>query len=535
MPKYDEHLVCIACLPDQHLVDKCTMCRQIPVDILNLRRQAALVKKAVAKKPPMWREAFYKSYPALLSEEERDAFDEALKRKAVAGEADGPSSKKSKEDVEQVGEKDTDSSEPPVPDVSVGNPIDEMSVIELRQLVKGMSEQMDKLQKAKDIQDSHELLEEDDSVNKKLSMQERRAVYMSIIRKVHPDLQCPEPFVEVPQKSGSSVFRALMPSEGSPDMPFCPPLLAYMDLLSKPLPKGAKKPEPHKSIDKFYTVHGNVESVFLKPRVVNDELIDVVDKSKIQNIGATGGEIRLKASSPAGQRELDALRQFTYASSLLRVANTQELSVQGVNVFTERITQVLGLLMGADQVPEQIMDNLIEMQSSLTSLERLMEDMSTANAYLAKALSVMFVEAIRERRGAWVSSATLPEGMRTELLRAPLHLLSPEEKAALNLLPPDSAKNIERHKKQVKEDSMVAAVTAAANKAPPPRFNNRPRPKGRGRQGSKLSWGGASQPANGDRRPGNRAAQPRPQGGRGRGRGKYQQPFSGAQASEMHK
>jgi hypothetical protein len=409
----------------------------------------------------------------------------------------------------------------------------------LEKMVRTLVQEVDSLNKVNTLREQQEALDEDEEVGGKLSSAEKRAAYLELLRILTPNLTFPELRQVEVVEGGVQHFQAFVPKEDKCVMPFCDELLSHLEVLCKPTTSGKPRKDPMTLIDKFYVTMANVEKSVLSPRVVPSLLIPEVDKTKLQNSGASGSDIRLSQNSTAGQKEVDALKELKQASTLMRVANNQELGLQALNVVAKQVNDNLDLLTAAEGVPPQFLESYQAMQASMLSFLTVHQDLCQGNTNLAKLVLYQYVQAVKDRRHAWLTSSKLPTGLRNELLKLPIDILQPGADEPLALL---NAKSVTLLKDYV-DAKQQASITKALEDKPP----SRPNQGGQGKNKRKrkpqrrLNWndfspaaqaaGWAGNPVNQQQpRPGNRAGRGGKQGGRGRG-----QPFSAATASAASK
>jgi hypothetical protein len=511
-----------------------------------------------------WRDDFFVHFPELLSvEDERvdasrkrksanDAVNTSMKKRATSAalgaNPDGDESILSDNERDQPvdlgrpehegdvdtatnGEDEADQQDGHEPDVLLVDVVPPPGAKTLQDQVSELRGELAKLVQANARREQQELLEEDDDVRSKLSANEKRGMYMDILKTVTPDL--PFPAQCAPVDDSWQHFSAFKPKEGVKLFPFCPPLLAQMKLWSQPpTTRGAKK-DPFKMMDKFYRTASDVEKSLLSPRFVPSMLSNEVNAKALENSGASGLEIKLKADTAGGQKELAAIRELKQSSSLLRLVNAQELSIQAVNGLSKQMTDILSSLTADDTLDAQVK----AAQTAVSNLDVVMQEMAYTNTNMARGLVYQYTEAVRDRRSAWVKTSKLPQGMQSELVKAPLDFMQEGSEESLGLLSPASVQFIADHVQNRKDDVFCKVCASLPQKKPyGNNNNNNNRKKGKGgQQSSDLSQ--AAQSAGWSTNNSNSAQGKKPanRGGRskaGRGRG---QPFSANAASEGKK
>jgi hypothetical protein len=521
----------------------------MPTAVLSLRRRAMMVKTQINRTVDGWRELFYEKYPELEcgSDDEGSNLVTIQYKRGVTDAGGEPSSKRLKSatvsvnpdkqpngDEEQVQQPTDSVSFQQEEDLVIVGTVpppgapDRMSYLE--GVIKQMSSKLQTLTRAQELRDQQDLLDEDEEVSKKLSALEKRTAYVEVVKAVTPGLDFPE---MPPEGDQQAHFKSFAPRAEAGAVPFVKPLLQYIETISKPPAQGQRR-EPLKCIDKYYKAVKDVEQCLLKPRFIPASLLnEVPDKLRFKP-GSSGAEARLKKDTPNGQEELAALKDFKTSTAMLRLVNTQELSLYAMNVYSDRVKDGLDSLASGANVPAIFKEELQTVQKDMTDILTILEDMGKVNTFMARGVVHQYTDALRSRRHAWVTSSTLPPGTQEELMKAPLDIMKPGAAEPLCILAPNSVKHIKEHV----QSREAADMRAIARKAV---ASTQPRGRGNGKKGNnnnrrkQLDWNAvspAAQAAGWQTTQG--VGRGKPRGGRA-GRGRGQQPFSSSSASATSK
>jgi hypothetical protein len=552
------------------------LCQAIPAPIRERRRVAMVSKAGVDRQNPEWRDQFFDLFPELeCPTDEEESSGEmvavSLKRKSLSQpgaakkakaessatvsvnpnkDADGdlsqglgvvgpdhtaplPSAEQADDECQIVGVVPAESVVPETPILAV--PVegqDRMKVME--DMLRTLKTDLHTLTQANLLRDQQEDYQEDEEVKTRLSSLEKRSAYLNMLKEISPELVFPEHPLDTDREKHFGDFV----SKGDKClMPFCDELLNQIAIKSRPSAHSTKR-EPFRWIDRFYKTMPNVEQALFKPRVVPAALISEVNKDQLANDGASGNEARLKPDKACGQREVDALRDTKQASSLIRIVNNQELGLRALGKLSTTVNDALQCLTAVKDLPAQFSTKFEAMQHAMTNVASTLEDMRLGNFSMAKALIHKYVEAIKERRQAWITSSSLPKGLQGELNKAPLDILQAGADEPLLLLDGKSVQILDDN--AARRDKVAVRLAVAGRSNPPQGASARGRKKrwgGRPGNQKPVNWndltpaaqtaGWSTSQQNNSKR-GGHGGKP----GRGRGRG---QPFSGANASKSSK
>jgi hypothetical protein len=421
----------------------------------------------------------------------------------------------------------------PTPQIQLQPVPDGDRMVVMESMVKEMNHELQTLRQANQLREQQEEIQEDEEVKTRLSSLEKRAIYLNMLREVTPNLNFPDLPVDDPDKDRH--FGGFVARPDKCVMPFCDELLKQVSIKSRPSLSAATKREPFRLIDKFYKTVATVEQALLKPRIVPAALLHEVPAESVSSDGASGAEARLKSEKANGQKEADALRDCKQASSLMRVVNSQELGLQALAELSRKLNSSLESLSAAQNVPLHFTQKFSAMSVCMENMAKTLDDMKLGNLSLAKACIHQYVESIKDRRDAWVSSSRLPKGLQKEITKAPLDILQPGADEPLMLIDSRSVQLIEDYNTKKDKDAVRLAV-AGKTQQPRPGGNKRKR-KRPGNNQRPMDWNDMSQAA---KAAGWSSSQKQHtsrggrggRGGRGRGRG---QPFSASTASESSK
>jgi len=248
-------------------------------------------------------------------------------------------------------------------------------------------------------------------------------------------------------------------------MPFCPLFLEQFNKVAKVKDfKKSFKKDPFVAVNKYYPTVEPVESKFLQPREINKCLLDEVDEPKLQKEGASGLEAKLRTTLPEGQQELAASSACDQAASVLRLTNSQELTIQALSVVTQSMATHIDQALSVQGVPQEARQHLKALQSSVQTLVAGKEDLEHSNGYLAQCSLFQHTNALRTRQKAWLSATSLPSALQQEVLRSDLQTSPSEGFDNLLLVGDRGAKLIEDHF-QKKHDDRFRDWKTQLNKA----------------------------------------------------------------------
>jgi hypothetical protein len=409
----------------------CILCNDIPQPIHAIRKKAMQVKRKLDKAQLGWRESFFEDFPDLLAPSDEEDGDGGVvvsvgmkrkqlsllvpsKRTKTVSAAVGINPDKDGEtfaDGVGIGGKDKG---PDVDEVTflqeVPAPVDGR-VKSMESMLIQMKKQIADLKSANAIREQQELADDEEEVRTRFSHVEKRTQFFEVLKECHPSLSFPVPVEVDEDQEYFSSFRAKLERC---QMPFCPPLLEHLSLVSKPSVQGTRK-EPFKLIDRFYKAVSDVEQSILKPRFVPAPLLAEVDNKFKQNVGASGEEARLKRESANGQKELASLRDLKQASSALRLVNNQELGVQTVSKLATLLSADVQGLLAIEGKPAGYDEMFQLMNIRVNSILTCVRDLKASNTYMAKGVIHQYVDAVKERRSAWIASSKLPPALQAEL------------------------------------------------------------------------------------------------------------------------
>ena len=370
----------------------------------------------------------------------------------------------------------------------------------------------------------------DGSLSQKMNKKEKRELWLSSLRDINPELQHP---IVTPSSMSSQHFSAFTPRQDKTIMPFCPQLSKEIEKAAGIQKTGAAKKDPFKTVNKFFKTMEPLESTLLQPRQIPMKLLSEVHFAKLQNPGASGVEARLKKNSPAGQKEVAALRDFNQAASSLRLINSQELGLEALNILTQKMSSTVAEMSTTPGMPQRLQTQMQALTAHMETASTAVEDLKLGNSHLARGAIHQYTEAIRDRQSAWVTSSNLPAPLQSEICKSalaipegtstePLSILGSQDEKLLDGFVTQRKDDVFRdwHKQRGKSTSNVKRQNKRQKKKWPaaqPPAQLTPQAQGAG-------WSTPFIPRG---RGGGRGRA----GGRGRGAGRGSQPFSGAESS----
>ena len=355
-------------------------------------------------------------------------------------------------------------------------------------------------------------------VSTKLNREERRVLWLNYLRDLSPELAHHE---QAPE-SLSSHFETFKPKEEKTIMPFCTSLKE--ELLKASKLKGSDKKstrDPFKWVDRAYKTMEPMESTFLQPRSVPMELWGEVAPSKLQNAGASGAEARLKTDSPAGQKEVAALRDTKQASSFIRVINSQELAISALKKLVDTQAEKIEDILQESNLPQAVSQPMKTFKTNNDTMKSAIENLQQGNGALARCTIIKHTQGLKDRQEAWLTSSTLPKPLQAEISRADLAFPQGSSSQPLSLLGDEAQVMVKNHV-QVRKDDIFkdwfrakSRTSGAAKKA---QAKKKPQKQDLSYEAHAAGWQQTPFRGRGTSR-GNR--------GRGRGnRGAKNQPFS---------
>jgi hypothetical protein len=372
--------------------------------------------------------------------------------------------------------------------------------------------------------------DEDDSLARRFTKKEKRVNVISNVLAITPGLEVNVPEVSQPK---TRHFGSLTKKSEDPIYPFLPQLIDQFKILAKSNAQPARRSDPFKLMNKFFKTDEPAESVFLQQKLVPSELVSEVDDTVIYNPGASSSDIVLKRDTPAGVKESAAIKTLSHASSLMRVINSQELAIEAIVNINVSVEDILTKMLLVKNRPSAIQPLIEALQTHAKNAQEMLDDLQLSNGYMAKGVLQDYVDAIKDRRQAWLDVADLHKGLKSELAKSELDINMNLESGQLMSL--FNAKAVD-HLKAMTEFSKDDVVRALV-KAKKPQAANAGKKK---QQQKRKKWGNANK-SNANlsveaQKAGWRTSQPNTNANRGKGgnrggRGRGKAPFSAASAS----
>lgn len=565
LPAYDSHNTCIVCLHHGHRMYQCSICRDFPDDLFEMRMEALQYKKDnPVENPEEWEEKFFEKFPLLApvmgvddilkhqdessmkQEEEKEdtqaAFHSAVRRLhqtqahstlSLPSEL-GPTRKRTAPETgSQASKKSRRSDSPDLEILEVSKPISPIPE------KKSMDDRVATLEKlmvnvAKDIsaiasrtpsaalgrnpEKESDEESELEMVPQKLSKAERRELWLNHLREINPELK----HHQVDAPPASAHFGSFKSKEDKTVMPFCPLLQDEMKKASEARKdKKSQKKDPFKVVEKYYKTMEPVESTILQARSIPMELLGEIPPGKLQNAGASGAEARLKVDTPSGQKEVAALRDARQASSYIRLINSQELAITALDKLAKVQSEGIDDLL-SENLPIGISTSMTSLKANVETIMAAVKDLQQGNGHLATCAIRQYTDATRDRQEAWLKSSSLPAPLQAEIARTELALPEGDSTQPLSILGKQAREMVTGHVQLRKDDVFrewykAKSVTSGAAR----RFQQKKKPQKQELSYEAQSAGWHSQQYN----PRGRGRAGRGARGRG-GRGGKHQPFS---------
>ena len=361
-----------------------------------------------------------------------------------------------------------------------------------------------------------------------LARTEIRQQWLTNVRDILVDVPDMEPTPE-PSSIGTHV-HSLAPKAQKLKMPL---LQEVKEVLKAHTEKPAKN--FNHLVRRYYPVHDVLEKGFMTPRDVPQSVITEVHPSNLFQVGASSSTARLKRTTISGVQEELALSQSQFASSALRLVNSNILSMSSMRQLLQGVIDQVDYVSESDQDPSRF-DNI---RSDLDLMNKAVNDMDGGNGDLLKLTSIQYNDAQRLRSNAWLESTRLPAQMKKELKVLPQQV-SVEGSVPTPLFSSAVVDRIHQHVQGQKDNAWRFGAKPQQSARPRQRFkkprggfSGHPQQQGQQQFHQQSQQQGFNQPRGGGqhfggRGRGNQSRQPR---GGGRGRGG----FSNNQASNQQK
>lgn len=99
-----------------------------------------------------------------------------------------------------------------------------------------------------------------------------------------------------------------------------------------------------------------------------------IPDAKLQNASASEMEAKWKLDTPAGQKEVAALRDLRRASSYLHLINLQEIGIQAINVLSQKLTLFLEAFSTMPDMSDAAWVHLVSIKTGLQATKKGIED-----------------------------------------------------------------------------------------------------------------------------------------------------------------
>ena len=360
---------------------------------------------------------------------------------------------------------------------------------------------------------------------------ERRKMYLSGLRNLVPNLVHPQQSLVM----ASGHFSMLQIREKDDKMPFLNEVFDLMADVKNMSVRG--KRQSVQNVTRYYPTTEPAESTLFKPRSVPRVLRQFIPAHELAQGGASSLAAKLSANTVEGAKEASALKSLEFASSGIRLANNLEIGVEVCANVVQQSKQSLEVLKELD-LPDNAKLALIQLNSNMTVLTNTVYDLKSTSNDLLKVSTGHYQFGLDSRREAWVNSARLPQGVKSEL-KSGKHVkptaLDTHDKP-LDMFTTDQIAILEDHQQLQRDQALLGRSLATYTNVQGP---NRGRSTGRRNDRGGQSFNPQRQQSHGQNFRGNSYRGRNPRGGyrgnnyRGRGNSQPQtqpqpQPFSDA-------
>ena len=297
----------------------------------------------------------------------------------------------------------------------------------------------------------------DDEPSEAKKRKERRADWQAQLFQIFPELA---PVVEAtPEDPGSWLFGSPPAADKKQRLPIYKGLFTQLEKRAEQhfaRVKKGKSPWPAAAkIAQHYRAREPEEALLGAMYSVSSALLDEVPKDRTKG-RVMGTEARLLPKSEGAKVEKAALDKIQAACTGFRLSNNLSLDLKAaLNVTQEgriltaefRSKPALGL--HESELSEALVCRETEVSEfaatiskKLTMIEEAIEDAILCSSDHFNMESAAFLNAVVERRQAWLSASEIPEEVQKEMSSLPIALPSTGKEGPLDLLGPEATKRL---------------------------------------------------------------------------------------------
>ena len=241
----------------------------------------------------------------------------------------------------------------------------------------------------------------------------QRGMWLSTLRELVPELPYPP---HASAQSTSMCFSGLSRPPPANVMPLLPELVAVVAEKSKaPKPGQRVSRAPFKWMARTLPCVPEAEKSFFHQRTIPRRLVAEVPSTSLETPGTSGSDVRLKKASKEAALDDMSKKSFDQSTAYLRLANSQELTLQGLKVILQKLLLRVDLALGNDQYPPEVQELLMRIQDCVGTAQMAVTDLDRSNTNLTRCGVNQMVTANRDRLQAWLSASTLPEAFKKQL------------------------------------------------------------------------------------------------------------------------
>jgi hypothetical protein len=203
--------------------------------------------------------------------------------------------------------------------------------------------------------------------------------------------------------------------------------------------KKKRKFNPVQVYNRTYKLTEPDDRNFSRPHAVPSALINDISDKRLLSCSMPSPDARIDQSKPAGQTEKRALRDQSVAQAGLRISNALSLSILTVEklvndlrqeVATFKSSAPLDFPLTVDRIQEresQVSQMASSVSTALASISNGLTDLHRCSSDLCNLQTCSYIEAVSERRKAWLSLSAVPARIQTEMCSMPINVHSPGE------------------------------------------------------------------------------------------------------------
>ena len=274
-----------------------------------------------------------------------------------------------------------------------------------------------------------------ESISKRAS----RNIWLAALPEICPDLPQLKP-VKTSEKG--KFFKTMKQKKENPLMPFIPEI---NEICVDACTAKTKKVNVS-NIEKFYETDQTYEQQLLGLRSVPSALSKEVHPKHIKGSGSSEQNARLNPKNKYGVQERLSLESLRFAGAYLKLCNNFQLALTSLESQLEKCKLQADLLgskpFESDKDKQTVQTEMEDLIHGFNVMSLAIKDMSNTNGDFLSAASQQYGLSARSRATAWVEAASLPKGVKKEILLCdlqepdevstkPLHIISPEAQSVL--------------------------------------------------------------------------------------------------------